>query len=80
MQGNYSAHIKVPDVYGVFKFVVDYQRPGFSHVFLSEELPVRPFRHDEYERFLVSAYPYYASAASLMVAFLVLDFCLLYRK
>lgn len=80
MQGNYTAHIKVPDVYGVFKFVVDYQRPGFSHISLSEQLPVRPFRHDEYERFLVAAYPYYASAASLMVAFLVLDFCLLYRK
>ena len=44
------------------------------------QVPVRPFRHDEYERFIVSAYPYYASAASLMVAFLMLDFVLLYRK
>ena len=49
-QGNYSAHIHVPDTYGVFKFVVDYHRPGFSHVFISEQVPVRPFRHDEFER------------------------------
>ena len=79
-QGTFSAHIHVPDVYGVFKFVVDYHRPGYSAIFLSEQLPVRPFRHDEYERFIVSAYPYYASAGSLMVAFLLLDFVLLYCK
>jgi oligosaccharyltransferase complex subunit beta len=41
---------------------------------------VRPFRHDEYERFLVAAYPYYASALSTMGAFFLLGLVYLYSK
>jgi len=39
---------------------------------------VRPFKHDEYERFLLAAYPYYASALSTMVAFFGLGWVFLY--
>lgn len=28
----YSTILKLPDVYGVFKFVVDYHRPGLTHI------------------------------------------------
>lgn len=41
---------------------------------------MRPYRHDEYERFILAAYPYYASAASTMAAFLVLGLAFLYGK
>lgn len=44
------------------------------------QVPVRPFRHDEYERFLTCAFPYYASAASTMAAFFVLGWFFLYSK
>lgn len=37
------------------------------------QVSIRPFTHKEYERFLVAAYPYYASALSVMVGFLL--FC-----
>jgi hypothetical protein len=30
------------------------------------QIPVRPFKHDEYERFIGAAYPYYSSAFSLV--------------
>ena len=70
----------MPDVYGVFKFVVQYSRPGYTSIELSEQVPVRPFRHNEYERFIVSAYPYYVSVLSLMLAFLLLDILFLYQK
>ena len=70
----------MPDVYGVFKFVIDYARSGYTSIELSEQVPVRPFRHNEYERFIVSAFPYYASVVSLMIAFVLLDVLFLYHK
>lgn len=79
-QGTFSTTFKVPDVYGVFKFRVDYTRSGYTSIDLSEQVPVRPFRHNEYERFIVSAFPYYMSALSLMAAFVVLDVLFLYQK
>lgn len=78
--GTFSAAVKVPDVYGVFKWVVDYQRPGYSWVSLQHTVSVRPFRHDEYERFIPQAYPYYASVASMMAGFFAMSFFFLYSK
>lgn len=80
VQGTFSTRIKVPDVYGVFKFQIVYSSAGYTSIELSEQVPVRPFRHNEYERFIVSAYPYYASVLSLMLAFLILDVLFLYQK
>ena len=48
--GTYRLNFRVPDVYGVFKYVVDHYDPGYSHVTLEHVQPVRPFRHDEYPR------------------------------
>ncbi|GBF95806.1 hypothetical protein Rsub_08242 [Raphidocelis subcapitata] len=76
--GTFSLRFTVPDVYGVFKYAVDYRHAGYSYIALQKVVPVRPFRHDEYERFLVAAYPYYASAASTMAAFFVLGWAYLY--
>jgi oligosaccharyltransferase complex subunit beta len=80
LQGNFSAHIKVPDVYGVFKWVLDYRRLGYSSIALSQQIPIRPFRHNEYERFIPQAYPYYASILSMMAGFFTLGFAFLYTK
>ena len=41
---------------------------------------MRPFRHDEFERFLSPAYPYYAGAFSVMAAFFLLGLTFLYSK
>jgi oligosaccharyltransferase complex subunit beta len=78
--GTFSAVVKVPDTYGVFKWVLDYRRLGYSWLVESVTVPVRPFRHDEYERFIVQAYPYYASAASMMAGFFALGFFFLYSS
>ena len=80
VQGTFSTSIHVPDVYGVFKMVVNYWRAGYSSVELQEEIPVRPYKHNEFERFLTAAYPFYASAASTMAAFLAFGFVFLYQK
>ncbi len=67
-------------MYGVFKFVVDYKPVGYSHIHLEETAPVRPFRHTEFDRFLLPAYPYYASTFSAMAAFFTLGFFFLYHS
>ena len=44
------------------------------------QVTIRPFRHNEYERFIVTAFPYYTSAFSMMMAFLVFGVFFLYQK
>ncbi|KAJ4716464.1 Dolichyl-diphosphooligosaccharide--protein glycosyltransferase 48 kDa subunit [Melia azedarach] len=79
-KGLYSAAFKVPDVYGVFQFKVEYQRLGYASLSLSKQIPVRPYRHNEYERFIPAAYPYYGAAFSMMAGFFVFTFVHLYSK
>ena len=67
-------------MYGIFKFVVDYKRLGYTNILLSEQIPIRHFKHDEFERFIVAAYPYYSSAFSVMIAFFIFSFVFLYHK
>lgn len=76
--GTFKLRFTVPDVYGVFKYAIDYAHAGYSYITLQQVVPVRPFKHDEYERFLLPAYPYYASVISTMVAFFGLGFVYLY--
>ena len=80
LQGLFSTQMKVPDVYGVFKFVISYHRLGYTSIEESWQVSVRPFKHNEYERFLLPAYPYYASAFSMMAGFCMLSFFFLYHK
>ncbi|CAG8445647.1 3686_t:CDS:2 [Ambispora leptoticha] len=76
----FETHLQLPDVYGVFKFKVNYKRPGYSYIVDSVTVAVRPFRHNEYPRFILSAYPYYASAASMSVGFLVFSAVWIFNK
>eukprot|EP00298_Acanthocystis_sp_HF-20_P009569 c18383_g1_i1.p1 GENE.c18383_g1_i1~~c18383_g1_i1.p1 ORF type:complete len:456 (+),score=129.11 c18383_g1_i1:1-1368(+) len=78
--GTFYSNFRVPDVYGVFKFRIDYRRDGYSHVVISQEIGVRPFRHNEFERFISSAYPYYFSAFSMMGGFLFFSLVFLFSK
>lgn len=79
-KGVYSTSFKVPDVYGVFQFKLEYQRLGYTSLSLSKQIPVRPFRHNEYERFIPAAYPYYGAAFSMMAGFFLFTFAHLYNK
>ncbi|KAH7833993.1 hypothetical protein Vadar_011725 [Vaccinium darrowii] len=79
-KGLYFTAFKVPDVYGVFQFKVEYQQLGYTSLSLSKQIPVRPFRHNEYERFLTAAFPYYGASFSMMAGFFVFTFAYLYNK
>lgn len=76
--GKFEAVFTAPDSYGIFKFRVLYRRPGYSVLHAETKVSIRPFKHDEYERFIFSAYPYYASAISATVAFFVFSVAFLY--
>jgi len=79
-KGKFSTTFKLPDIYGVFTFKVEYIRQGYSFVNSISRIPVRPFRHNEYERFIDSAYPYYFSSLSMLAGLFVFSWVFLYNR
>ncbi|KAL9158504.1 hypothetical protein ABFS82_08G073300 [Erythranthe guttata] len=79
-KGLYHTSFKVPDVYGVFQFKIEYQRLGYTTLSLSKQIPVRPFKHNEYERFITTAFPYYGASFSTMAGFFIFSIVYLYNK
>jgi len=79
-KGHFSTKFQLPDVYGVYKFVIHYQKLGYTFLDLTQQVSVHPFRHNEFERFIDVAFPYYASAFSMMAAFFIFGFVFLYQK
>lgn len=78
--GTYYLEFKAPDIYGIFKFVIQYRKKGYSFLNINEMAPIRPYRHNEFERYLLAAYPYYISVGSMMIGFFALGFVFLYHK
>lgn len=78
--GVYEARFKIPDVYGVYQFKVDYDRVGYTHLYSTTQVSVRPLQHTQYERFILSAYPYYISAFSMMLGVFLFSFVFLHYK
>lgn len=78
--GTLSAVLKAPDVYGVFKLGVHFVRPGLTPLHVEAVAPLRPFRHDEFDRFLMAAAPYYATLFSVSVAFFAVVGVALYSE
>merc|ERR1719482_2646550 len=78
-KGEYEArNVQAPDTYGIFKWVLDFQRPGLTHIHLEEPAPIRPYRHNEFERFIPAAFPYYAAIACSGAGFFIVSAMLLY--
>lgn len=78
--GKYVAKFKIPDVYGVYQFKVDYDRVGYTHLYSTTQVSVRPLTHTQYERFIPSAYPYYVSSLSMMLGVFLFSFVFLHYK
>lgn len=79
-QGKYETVFKIPDVYGVYQFKVIYNRIGYTGISNATQVSVRPLEHTQYERFISSAYPYYASAFSMMFGVFVFSIVFLHYK
>ncbi|CAD7924041.1 unnamed protein product [Amoebophrya sp. A120] len=76
----YSKTFKSPDVYGVFKFKIDYARIGYNRLHVEDLAPVRNFKHNDYERFIWCASPYYATCLLVPVSLLFFTAAFLYHK
>ncbi len=80
-EGNtYVSKFTIPDVYGVYQFKVDYNRIGYTYLYSATQVSVRPLEHTQYERFILSAYPYYISSFSMMFGVFIFSFVFLYFK
>jgi oligosaccharyltransferase complex subunit beta len=78
--GRYEGRFKIPDVYGVYQFKVDYKRIGLTHLYSTTQVSVRPLQHTQYERFIPSAFPYYISAFSMMGGVFLFSLVFLHYK
>jgi len=78
--GKFFTQFKLPDVYGVFQFKVDYNRVGYTHLYSATQVSVRPFQHTQFERFIPCAYPYYVSAFSMIAGVFVFSLVYLHHK
>ncbi|KAK4701161.1 oligosaccharyltransferase complex subunit beta, partial [Phenoliferia sp. Uapishka_3] len=66
-----ATRFRTPDRHGVFTLKVDYRRPGWTWLEEKMVVSVTPPRHDEFDRFITGAWPFYAGAASVSAATLV---------
>lgn len=78
--GKLTAKFTIPDVYGVFQFKVNHNRLGLTRVSTNTQVSVHPLKHNMYERFIVSAFPYYASAFSMMGGVVIFSIVFLHFK
>ena len=76
----YYTKFTSPDKFGVFKFIIDYERKGYSNIFSSTKVPLRPYYHNEYNRFLPCAYPYYTAVFIILGAFVLFSILFLYGE
>lgn len=79
-QGRYNISFRIPDVMGVYDFVLDYRRGGYTHLKEKMQVDVTPKKHNGFERFLPVAYPYYASALSMIGGFFVFSLAFLHSE
>ncbi|KAK2955842.1 putative Dolichyl-diphosphooligosaccharide--protein glycosyltransferase 48 kDa subunit [Blattamonas nauphoetae] len=65
--GLFETVVQVPDLFGVYTLVIDYEARGYTPLNITQQLMIRPFRHDEKARFLPSAYPFYTVVWCIMI-------------
>lgn len=77
---HFSTTFKIPDVYGIYTLGLEYHKLGYTSFESKELLTVRPLRHDQFERFITSAFPYYASAFSMLGSVVLFSALFLFNR
>eukprot|EP00835_Amoeboradix_gromovi_P003245 NODE_206_length_14836_cov_0.232408.p7 type:complete len:107 gc:universal NODE_206_length_14836_cov_0.232408:13458-13778(+) len=75
----YSKILTLPDRYGYFTLRVSYKRYGFTYAEHKELIVIRHLAHDEYERFIPKAGPYYSTYFGLTASLVVVCFFWLFK-
>ena len=76
----YHAEFDAPTKEGIYQFKIIYEKPGFNFIKHTERVTLRPKRHDEFERFLLTAYPYYVSVFATIFGSVIFVVVFLYSK
>jgi oligosaccharyltransferase complex subunit beta len=76
--GCYTAEFDTPFKHGLFKFRIEHFRDGYTPLLFAQVVPMHPFWHNEYPRLLPRAYPYYAALFTVMFAFWIVAYALLW--
>lgn len=79
-KGTYSTSFVVPDQIGIYKFNIQYFRPGLTPLNVEKVVPIRPYLHNEYERFIPMASPYYAASFSMLIGVFIMGIVLLFAE
>ena len=77
---SYKKIIQVPDKQGVYNFILNITRKGYSYILNETKLVVRPIRHNEIPRFNFAAFPIYFSVLACMIGLLIFVYKLLLTK
>ena len=64
----YTYKLKTPWRLGIFRFQVDYKRYGLTYIDNKMEVSVIQLRHDEFPRYELTGYPYYANVFVMMAS------------
>ena len=75
----YSTQVTLPDRYGYFTLRVSYKRYGYTYAEHKELIVIRHLAHDEYERFIPKAGPYYATYIGLTLSLVAVSFLWLFK-
>lgn len=76
----YSAEFVTPTKAGIYQYKFIYEKPGYNFISLSDRVTVRPKKHDEFDRFLVTALPYYSGTFATIIGSIVFIIFYLYTK
>lgn len=76
----YSAEFVTPTKAGIYQYKFIYEKPGYNFISLADRVTVRPKKHDEFDRFLVTAMPYYASTFATIIGSIVFIIFYLYTR
>lgn len=75
----YTTTVKLPDRYGYFTLRVYYKRYGYTYVDNKELIVIRHLAHDEYDRFIPKAGPYYIAYSGLTLSLIVVCYLWLFQ-
>ncbi|KAH8740961.1 dolichyl-diphosphooligosaccharide-protein glycosyltransferase beta subunit [Cryptosporidium ryanae] len=74
----FTTKFKVPEIWGVFKFVINHNKLGYNSIFYESLATVRNFRHDQNPRFVISGFPYYTSFIFTVVSICYFTFLFIF--
>uniref|UniRef100_A0A6G3MI45 Dolichyl-diphosphooligosaccharide--protein glycosyltransferase 48 kDa subunit (Trinotate prediction) n=1 Tax=Henneguya salminicola TaxID=69463 RepID=A0A6G3MI45_HENSL len=75
--GVYTARFFSPDFIGTYGLRTRYRKIGYTPLDHQMKIIIRPRRHNDYDRFIFGAWPYYLTAFIMMGMVYVLVFALL---